>query len=441
MDRFTRRTLVKGGAALGGVAALGASGLGEWAKAWAQASPFKPEANATLNIMRWRRFVEAEDAAFNRIVAAFTQATGVKVNVTSESFDDMQPKASVAANTGTGPDMFWSLYSTPHLFPNRCLEVTDVADYLGKKYGGWVPVAEAYGKLGNKWIAIPAAINGGYINYRISAVKAAGFDKVPADTAGFLELCKALKAKNTPAGFPLGRASGDGNSYAYWLLWSHNAAQVDENSKVIIRSPETEAALNYAKALYDTFIQGTAAWNDASNNRLFLSGELALTANGISIYAAANASNDPKQKEIAADMDHAYWPIGPAGKPTEIQLCFPMIAMTYTKVPNACKAFMAYMLEAEQFNPWLEAAAGYLTHTLNAFDNNPVWTKDPKNTVFRDASKRTLVAGHRGKLDEKAATAMADFIVVDMFANFCTGRETAAGAMQLAERQLQRIYR
>jgi multiple sugar transport system substrate-binding protein len=118
-----------------------------------------------------------------------------------------------------------------------------------------------------------------------------------------------------------------------------------------------------------------------------------------------------------------------------------MFAMTYTKFPNASKAFMAFLLEAENFNPWLEAAAGYLTHTLNAFDNNPIWTKDPKNAVFRDAAKRSLVAGHRGKLDERAATAMADFIVIDMFANYCTGRETAAGAMQLAERQLQRIYR
>ena len=54
------------------------------------------------------------------------------------------------------------------------VDVSDVADYLGKKYGGWVPVAEAYGKLGNKWIAIPAAINGGYINYRVSQIKAAG---------------------------------------------------------------------------------------------------------------------------------------------------------------------------------------------------------------------------------------------------------------------------
>jgi multiple sugar transport system substrate-binding protein len=438
MTTLDRRQLLAGGAAAGLVAS---SGFTDWAKAWAQASPFKPEQGAALNLMRWRRFVVAEDEAFMRMVAAFTQATGVRVSVTSESFDDMQPKASVAANTGTGPDMFWALYSTPHLFPQRCLKVDDVADYLGKKYGGWAPVAEAYGKLGNDWIAIPAAINGSCINYRISHMKAAGFSEMPTTTAGFLELCKALKARNTPAGFPLGRATGDGNAYAYWLLWSHGAAQVDESSKVTIRSPETEAALNYSKALYDTFIQGTAAWNDASNNRLFLSGDLSLSANGISIYAAANASNDAKQKEIAADMDHAYWPIGPVGRPTEIQLCFPIFAMTYTRFPNACKAFMAFMLEAEQFNPWLEAAAGYLTHTLNAFDNNPVWTKDPKNRPFRDAAKRSLVAGYKGKLDEKAATAMADFIVVDMFASFCTGRETAAGAMQLAERQLQRIYR
>ena len=35
--------------------------------------------------------------------------------------------------------------------------LTDVANYLGKKYGGWVPAAEPYGKSGNKWIAIPVA--------------------------------------------------------------------------------------------------------------------------------------------------------------------------------------------------------------------------------------------------------------------------------------------
>jgi multiple sugar transport system substrate-binding protein len=32
-------------------------------------------------------------------------------------------------------------------------------------------------------------------------------------------------------------------------------------------------------------------------------------------------------------------------------------------------------------------------------------------------------------------------VVVDMFANYCTGREDIKGAMAIAERQTRRIYR
>ncbi len=441
MTDFTRRGLIQTGTALAATGMVAGSSLTEWSRAWAQAAPFKPEAGATLNLLRWKRFVQAEEDAFLKMVAAFTAATGVKVNISNESFDDIQPKASVAANTGQGPDMVWGLYSLPHLFPSKCVEVTDVAEYLGKKYGGWVPAAEAYGRLGNKWIAIPVAFNGGYINYRVSAIEAAGFKKVPEDTAGFLELCKALKAKNTPSGFALGHATGDGNSWCHWALWSHGGYLVDKDDKVIINSPETAKALEYVKALYETFIPGTASWNDSSNNKAFLAGELFLTANGISIYAAAKVSEDPRQKAIAADMNHAFFPIGPVGKPTEFQLTFPILAFNFTKFPNACKAFMAFMLEAENYDPWLIGAQGYLTHPLNAYDANPVWTSDPKNTVYREVGKRTLTAGGLGSIGEKAAAALADFIVVDMFANYATGREDLKGTIRIAERQAQRLFR
>jgi multiple sugar transport system substrate-binding protein len=115
--------------------------------------------------------------------------------------------------------------------------------------------------------------------------------------------------------------------------------------------------------------------------------------------------------------------------------------MTYTKYPQACKALMAFMLEADQFNRWLESAQGYLVHSLNAYDANSVWIADPKRTVFRDAAKRTLTIGGLGSVGERAASAIADFVLVDMFASYCTGREDAKGAIKIAERQLQRIYR
>ena len=248
-----------------------------------------------------------------------------------------------------------------------------------------------------------------------------------------------MKAQGTPGGMALGHASGDGNAWVHWCLWAFGGNLVDKNDKVIINSPETAKALEYAKQLYENFIPGTASWNDAFNNKAFLAGEVHWTNNGISIYAAAR--RDPNLKAMADDIDHAYWPVGPVGKPTEFHLCFPLLGMTYSKYPQACKALMAFMLEADNFNKWLDGSVGYLTHTLNAYDANPVWTADPKRTPFRDVAKRTLTAGHLGSIGEKAAAAIADFLVLDMFANYCTGREDVKGAMAVAERQARRLYR
>jgi multiple sugar transport system substrate-binding protein len=439
MTHFTRRALVHGGTAAAAAGALAGPALLDWAKAWAQAVPWKPEQGAQLSMLRWKYFVQAEDDAFVALIDAYTKATGVKVTITRESFEDVQPKASVAANTGAGPDLFWGLYSLPHLFPQKVIDVTDVADYLGKKYGGWVPAAQAYAKSGDKWIAIPICINGNLLNYRVEAAKKAGFSKFPATTDEFLAYAKATKAQGTPGGMALGHASGDGNAWVHWCLWAFGGNLVDKDDKVIINSPETAKALEYAKQLSENFIPGTASWNDAFNNKAFLAGEISWTNNGISIYAAAR--RDPNLKNIADDTDHAYWPVGPVGKPTEFHLCFPLLGMSYSKYPQACKALMAFMLEADNFNPWLEASVGYLTHTLNAYDANPVWTADPKRTAFRECAKRTLTAGHLGSIGEKAAAAIADFLIVDMFANYCTGREDVKGVMAVAERQARRLYR
>jgi len=443
MTNVNRRSLLKGAAAAGTVGALAQTGLFDFAKAWAQAAPWKAEKGAKITILRWKRFVQSEEDAFMVLVAAFTKATGVQVTVLNESLDDVQPKASVAANTGQGPDLFWGLYSLPHLFPNKVVDVTDVATYLGKKYGGWVPSAETYGKSGGKWIAIPIGYNGNLINYRQSMIAAAGHKEMPKDTGGLLDLMKGLKAKNTPGGFALGRASGDGNAWVHWCLWAFGGNVVDAKDKVIINSPETAKALEYAQALYANFIPGTASWNDSFNNKAFLSGEVSLTNNGVSIYAAAKAGadKDPKMKEIMADMNHSLWPVGPVGKPTEFHIAYPMMIMRYSKFPQAAKAFMAFTLEAENYDKWLIGSVAYITHPLNAYDKNPVWSSDPKLSVARDCAKRTLTAGGLGSVGEKAASALADFLVLDMFASVCTGRTTVKEAISVAERQAKRIYR
>ena len=198
------------------------------------------EKGAKLRVLRWKRFVQGDEDAYMANVKKFSEQYKVEVRVDHEGWEDVRPKAAVAANVGSGPDIILGTNDDANLYPDKLVDVSDLANYLGKKYGGWFPICEQYLRPdGKKWIGIPFGAAGNALVYRDSQVKAAGFNSFPKDTDGFLKLMQALKAKNTPGGFALGNATGDGNSWTHWLVWSHGGKLVDNNNKVVIDSPET----------------------------------------------------------------------------------------------------------------------------------------------------------------------------------------------------------
>ena len=170
MSDFDRRKFLKKTSAAAGVAAAPML----WpATAQAQALAFKPEKGAKLRVLRWSRFVQGDIDAYMINVKKFTEKTGVEVRVDSEGWEDVRPKAAVAANTGAGPDIILSTNDDANLYPDKLLDVTDLATYLGKKYGGWYPACEAYLRPdGKKWIGLGLGAAGAMIVYRQSHVKA-----------------------------------------------------------------------------------------------------------------------------------------------------------------------------------------------------------------------------------------------------------------------------
>ncbi len=369
----------------------------------------------------------------------FSDATGVAVRIDKESWEDIRPKAAVAANVGSGPDIVMCWFDDAHQYPDKLVDLTELGTYLDGKYGGFYDGLKGYAVRDDKFIAMPLTAIGNAIVYRDSHVKAAGFSEFPKDAAGFLELCKAMKAKGTPAGFPHGKAVGDGNNYAHWLLWSHGAQMVNEKGEVTINSPETLAALNYAKELYATFIPGTESWLDINNNRAFLAGQVSLTANGVSIYYAAK--NDPKLAEIAEDMRSTNFPIGPVGKSVELHQTSSLLLFKHTKYPEAAKAYLKFMMEADQMNAWIKGSSAYCCQPLKAFANNPVWTENPIHAPYARASETLRPNGYAGPLGYASAAVMADYVLVDMFASAVTGAETPEEAMASAEKRANRYYR
>ena len=253
-------------------------------------------------------------------------------------------------------------------------------------------------------------------------------------------MLKALKEKGTPGGFALGNATGDG-LWCNWLMWAFGGKLVDKSNKVVIDSPETIKALEYAKEMYATFIPGTLSWLDPNNNKAFLDSQISVTNNGISIYYAAKNSTDPKVKELQEDIQHASFPVGPVGVPTESHLFFNQMVMKYTKYPNAAKAFLQFMMEKEQFDAWQTGAGGYIAPPLAAYAASPIWTADPKNTPYRDAVKNMRPTGYAGKLGYASAGAGADFIVVNMVAEAASGSKTPKEAAERAQKRAERYYK
>jgi len=438
MDNFKRRDFLK---TTGGVAA-GAAAPMLWIKDAHAQWKNTPEKGARLRVLRWSRFVQGDIDQYMKNVKKFEEKYGIQVRVDNESWEDVRPKAAVAANTGAGPDIILSTHDDANLYPEKLVDATDVCTYLGKKYGGWYPVCEAYLRPnGKNWIGVPLGCAGNTLVYRESHVKAAGFDKFPRDTDGFLKLMKALKEKGTPGGQALGHATGDGNVWTHWLIWAFGGKLVNEKNQVMINSPETLKALEYAKELYGTFVPGTLSWLDPNNNKAFLDGQISVTTNGISIYYAAKTSQDPKIKAMAADINHANMPIGPVGQPTELNLFFNQMIFKHSKYPRAAKEFIRFMMEEEQYGPWMQAAIGYVTHPLIAYEKNPIWTVDPKHTPYRDSMKIMRPIGYAGRMGYASAGAAADFIVVDMVAEAASGQRSPKEAAERAQKRAERYYK
>ncbi len=439
---ITRRTVLAAGA---GAAALTAvrSPFAQTAIPTSQATPpaLPIEKGATLRMLRPVRFVQPDEDVFRANCAAFAKQTGVETRVDFVGWEDITQQTAVTANTGAGPDIIIGFNEAPHIYADKLVDQTATAEYLGKKYGGWLPLAQRYGKRHgtNNWIGLPFGASGGPLVWRKSAVNEAGFEKPPEDHAGFLELCRKLKAAGKPAGFALGNAVGDGNGFANWLIWSHGGYLVDEEGKVAINSKETIAALKYMKDLYPTFVPGTLAWGDISNNRAYSSNEVWLTANGVSLYFSLK--NKPEMAALAEDTQHSLLPMGKLDVSPMAGLTLNAMVFKHSKYPNASKALIQFLLEQEQYDPWLQANSGYWAQPLEAYGNSKTWEGDPKMRIFKDTMRSNFWIGYKGPISEASAAANADYVMVQMCASVASGEATPEQAAAEAERRARRFFR
>ena len=423
-------------ASTGGLAAILASGR---APAYAQGT--------ALHWLKFVDFVPVSDQLLRgKITDECKKALGIDLRIETINGDGVQARISSAIQSKTGPDIMMAVNNWSQLYANSVVDVSDVAEEIGKAQGGYYETAHAVANDGKKWIAVPFTILGVLMANRTSWFDTVGYgpDKFPQTWEEYRAAGKLLKPKSQPFGQTLAHAFGDGPAFWYPYLWSWGGKEVEADGKTVaLNSKETIESVKFAVPFWkECFDEGALSWDDAGNNRAFLANTISSTSNAASIYLLARSKPDTYLSEkgtpIFKDIFHAPLPKGPAGQ-FSYHVPFSNIIPAYTSNQKAAKDFLRWFQSKPIYEQWFTSQQGFSVGATKIWEQDPLWKIDPVVAPFRTAAESGRFAGYAGPSGRAAAETISKFIIVDMYTKAVQGM-APEDAVKQAHAELVQIY-
>ena len=296
--KATRRSFLK-------LAAAGAAGVaaGPFISRNAQAQP------KTITFARESSYVKNFDVHFQNVMApAYEKATGIKIDYQIQAAGGSAvPQLVSMVENKSGADLAW--VQQEWLYRDALVDVSDIAEEVGKQQGGWYDEIKRLSVDKGKWKSVPNGNIGQLMNYRKDWFDEAGIKSFPDTWDEFLEAGIKLKAKGHPFGMSMGHGFADNYSWLYPLLWSYGVTVMDKDGKkVALDSSETAKAVEYVKRLYkEACIEDCIGWLDPANNKAFLTSQISCTNNAYSIMVSAKRD----LPEMGKVIEHGAEPQGP----------------------------------------------------------------------------------------------------------------------------------
>jgi multiple sugar transport system substrate-binding protein len=393
---------------------------------------------STLSILLWSHFVPAYDDWLDKFASDWGSKNGVQVKIDHVRNLDLPARFAAESSANAGHDLieFQAVIQT-HTYENNLVDMSDVANIVDQKYGGFIDMAKNVGLVNGTWRAVLS-----YFIAQPNIYRKDYFDEVgapyPDDYMTLLDSSKKLKDKGYPCGQALSNTN-DANHNWRSVLYSFGGTETTPDGKTItLNSPETVAAIKYGVQLYnDGMTDEVFSWDDSSNNLLILSGRGSWVDNATSVYITAKNQNP----DIAENLQIALNPKGPGDKGGRRNVSDPNAWAIWKFSPNAdtAKAFVLAWYDAWQ--DWGKASSGYNSPPLNDFWKKPMpgLDQDPKLAIMQDWKDLAFVYGWQGPITQAMEEVQATFVMPNMFARAARG-DTPESAIAWAEGEYKRIF-
>ena len=229
----------------------------------------------SLSILLWSHFVPSHDTWFDTFAKDWGDKVGVDVRVDHVNLADVPAQIASEIQAGQGHDMMQYI-ATLSQFEPSVLDLKDVTEESNKRYGQQLAICKessfnpntgVYYAFAPGWVPDPG-------NYRKSLWTPVSMPDGPSTWDDLLKGSTEIK-KSQGIQVGLGMSQElDSNMAGHALMWSFGGSIQDKNEKVVLNSPETVAAVEFMKTMYEQAMTPEVfSWNAASNNQGLIAGK------------------------------------------------------------------------------------------------------------------------------------------------------------------------
>jgi multiple sugar transport system substrate-binding protein len=429
---------------------LGTRASGAGAATLVQATPTTNISGTSLSILQWQHFVPSFDTWFEQFLNEWGAANGVTVKLDRINTADIPATFAAEIGAGSGHDIVEHIASLPQ-YEESVLDLTDLVAEAESRFGKQLDMAKrnSHNPTTDKFFGYCHGYAVDPANYRKSLWEKVNYPDGPKTFDELLDGgTKIFNDQGVQMGIGMSQEI-DSNMAAQAMIWAFGGEVQDENENITINSPETVAAVENMKKLFESCMTPEVfGWNAASNNQLLVAGQASYILNSISAYRTAQE----QQPDVAKDIFFSTPLEGPGGPDRALahgHAVFTAMIPTYAANPDTAKEFLLHLtanykaasLAGKLYNfPSFPDTFPELLQKDGPLSNDPDGSEPPDKLMpLITANDWTVNLGWPGPANAMIGECFNTFILSDMMAKSARGDMSPADAVAEAETKLNEI--